>query len=160
MSLIDSTSWVLFFNPYWQFVFWVKCSVCPHLIKIVGFLIFFFFFFCGGVEICCMACRISAPWPGMQSATPALKAWNLSHWTTKEVPVKLLIWLHFLSHSFSFCFMLSLSLFFCLSFTVFLYQVYCFNSCWFFYLFPELFSYSLLTEYNMYLNLPQSISEQ
>ena len=117
----DSTSLVLFFNPYWQSDFWVKCSVC-HLIKLsfnknYWFFNLFFFFWGGALEPCCLACRISAPRPGIQSATPALNAWSLSHWTTKEVLVKLLVWLHFLSHSvISVCFMLSLSLFLCLSF--------------------------------------------
>ena len=26
------------------------------------------------------------PWPGMEPRPPALGAWSLSHWTTKEVP--------------------------------------------------------------------------
>ena len=26
------------------------------------------------------------PWPGIKPRTTALGAWNLSHWTTKEVP--------------------------------------------------------------------------
>ena len=26
------------------------------------------------------------PWPGMQPGSPALEAWSLSHWTTREVP--------------------------------------------------------------------------
>ena len=26
------------------------------------------------------------PWPGIKPAAPALKAWSLNHWTTREVP--------------------------------------------------------------------------
>ena len=29
-------------------------------------------------------CGISAPWPGIEPATPVLGAWSLSHWTSKE----------------------------------------------------------------------------
>ena len=27
-----------------------------------------------------------APWPGIEPGPPALGAWSLSHWTTREVP--------------------------------------------------------------------------
>ena len=27
------------------------------------------------------------PWPGMEPGPPALGAWSLRHWTTREVPV-------------------------------------------------------------------------
>ena len=32
------------------------------------------------------ACRILAPHPGIKPTPPALEAWHLNHWTTKEVP--------------------------------------------------------------------------
>ena len=31
------------------------------------------------------------PWPGIEPWPPALGAWNLSHWTTREVPTLLLL---------------------------------------------------------------------
>ena len=32
------------------------------------------------------ACRILVPWPGMEPTPPAVEAWNLNHWTAREVP--------------------------------------------------------------------------
>ena len=31
-------------------------------------------------------CRILVPWPEIKPGLPALGAWSLSHWTTREVP--------------------------------------------------------------------------
>ena len=36
-------------------------------------------------------CGISVSWPGVESMPPALGAWSLSHWTTREVPCILLL---------------------------------------------------------------------
>ena len=36
------------------------------------------------------------PQPGMESRPPALRAWSLSHWTTREVPRPILVALFFL----------------------------------------------------------------
>ena len=33
------------------------------------------------------ACRIWVPWPGIEPAPPAWRAWGLNHWTTREVPL-------------------------------------------------------------------------
>ena len=33
------------------------------------------------------ACRIWVPWPGIEPAPPARRAWGLNHWTTREVPL-------------------------------------------------------------------------
>ena len=38
-----------------------------------------------------VACRI-VPWPGIEPGRPALGAWNLSLWTTRQVPL-LMFWL-------------------------------------------------------------------
>ena len=43
------------------------------------FCLMFWFF---GHEVC----RILAPQPGMQMMPPAVEAWSLNHWTTREVP--------------------------------------------------------------------------
>ena len=32
-----------------------------------------------------MACEILVPWHGIESMLPALEAWNLNHWTIREV---------------------------------------------------------------------------
>ena len=46
------------------------------------------------------------PWPGMKPGTPALGAWSLSHWTTREVP-----WLaNILFRIFAFIFMIEMDL--------------------------------------------------
>ena len=42
---------------------------------------FIFFFFFG---LCCTACGILVPQPGIEPA--ALEAWSLNHWTPREVP--------------------------------------------------------------------------
>ena len=36
---------------------------------------------------CLKACRILVPWPGIKTMPPALGAWSLNHWTTREVPI-------------------------------------------------------------------------
>ena len=33
------------------------------------------------------ACRILVPQPGLESMPPAVGAWSLNHWTTREVPL-------------------------------------------------------------------------
>ena len=35
-----------------------------------------------------MACGILIPQPGIEPTPPALEAWNLNHWTAREVPGK------------------------------------------------------------------------
>ena len=37
------------------------------------------------VAACKLSCN-SVPWPGIEPRHPALGAWNLTHWTTREVP--------------------------------------------------------------------------
>ena len=50
--------------------------------------VFFLFFlsFLSGVEACHMTCRIVSPRLGSKPLPPAMKAWNLNHWTPGEVP--------------------------------------------------------------------------
>ena len=33
-----------------------------------------------------MACEILVPQPGIELVSPALEAWSLNHWTTREIP--------------------------------------------------------------------------
>ena len=44
------------------------------------------FFFVGG-RLCHEVCGILVPRSGIELAPPALEAWSLNHWTTREVPV-------------------------------------------------------------------------
>ena len=39
-----------------------------------------------GILCLCWGLSDLVPWPGMELSSPALGSWNLSHWTTKEVP--------------------------------------------------------------------------
>ena len=57
-----------------------------------------------------MACRIFScslwylvPWPGTEPRPPALGAWSLSHWTTREVPILFSITLQPLTLSHNWC---------------------------------------------------------
>ena len=36
--------------------------------------------------LCCVACGILVPQPGIEPMYPALDEWGLNHWTTREVP--------------------------------------------------------------------------
>ena len=45
-----------------------------------------FFFFFPFPLLCCVACRILALQQGMKPMPPALEAWSLNHWATREVP--------------------------------------------------------------------------
>ena len=55
-----------------------------------GFLMggegFYFIFFSTAPE----ACETLVPWPGIKLAPPALEAWNLKSWTSREVPGEVL----------------------------------------------------------------------
>ena len=42
-------------------------------------------------QVLVAAYGILVPWPGIEPRTPALGAWSLSHWTTREVPRNLLL---------------------------------------------------------------------
>ena len=41
-------------------------------------------FSCGMWTLSCIMCDL-VPWPGIEPGPPALGAWSLSHWTTREV---------------------------------------------------------------------------
>ena len=34
----------------------------------------------------CAAHGVLVPWPGSEPIAPAVEAWSLNHWTTREVP--------------------------------------------------------------------------
>ena len=55
-----------------------SCSmVCRCCLKIIIILIYFNIF---------LACGILVPWPGIEPMPPALAAWSLNHWSTREFP--------------------------------------------------------------------------
>ena len=51
------------------------------------YLFIFSFFFFLIFWPCPAACGILVPRPGMQPEPPAVEAWSLNHWTTREVPL-------------------------------------------------------------------------
>ena len=52
--------------------------VCVCVYVYIYFLFFIFFDR--------VACGILVPGPGIEPMPPAVEAWNLNHWTAKEVP--------------------------------------------------------------------------
>ena len=62
-----------------RFIFmWTLLKV---LIEFVQYCFCFTFWFFG-----CKACGILASWLGIEPHTPCIGRWNLSHWTSREVP--------------------------------------------------------------------------
>ena len=61
---------------YTHICVYIHC-VCVHI------LLFnlFFFFFCYTVQHVGLV-----PWPGIETASPAVEVWSLNHWTATEVP--------------------------------------------------------------------------
>ena len=49
----------------------------------IPILFFLFLFF----WLCCVACGILIPHPGIGPVPPTAEAWSLNHWTTREVPI-------------------------------------------------------------------------
>ena len=73
--------------------FTVNCAhSCQSIAScLVDFILCFSMFIFG-----CMACGILVPQPEIEPALPALEAWSLSHWTSREIPhfmlLSLFIW--------------------------------------------------------------------
>ena len=64
--------------------------LCPStlLVALLEFLpVLFFFFFSSS----CSSCAISVPQPGIRPAPWALEMWSLNCWTTREVPMLILL---------------------------------------------------------------------
>ena len=63
-------------------VFWSlirECWIKPiRSSNLLGGIFFFFFF----LTLCHTACRILAPWPGMENMPLPLGVWILNHWTS------------------------------------------------------------------------------
>ena len=67
--------WTILLLKYWNITCW---KLCKH--NIFSFFPFFFFW------LCCTACGNLVPQPGIETMPPALEAWGLNHWTTREFP--------------------------------------------------------------------------
>ena len=48
-----------------------------------------------------MACGILVPQPGIKPASPAVEAWSLKNWTTREVPTHTSVQHHMRNFSWS-----------------------------------------------------------
>ena len=62
-------------------------------------------FFSCGMQLLGCSVRILVPWSGIKLWPPALRAWNLSHWTTREVQFNLILTLE--SELKDFCLLLN-----------------------------------------------------
>ena len=59
------------------------CNKESGFIVIFSFKLFFYFF---KIWLCCVACGILVPWPGIEPAPSAVKVRSPNHWTSREVP--------------------------------------------------------------------------
>ena len=66
----------VFFNIYFYLFIWL----CQVLVAAFGI------FSCSIQTLSCSMWDL-VPWPGIEPGPRALGVWNLSHWTTREVPV-------------------------------------------------------------------------
>ena len=64
------------------------------LFQLSNFVYLLFFLF---LAMPYTACEILVPQPGIKPMPPAVEAWSLNHWTTREVPVYLPLFLIFLN---------------------------------------------------------------
>ena len=64
----------------------ILISSCGAFISACGILVAVCWIFsCGTWTLSCGIWDLG-PWPGIEPGPPALGAWSLSHWTTREVP--------------------------------------------------------------------------
>ena len=61
-----------------------SCILFQIVVHSFNFFFFFLLFFD------CVACGILVPYPGIELAPPAVEAWRVNHWTTREVCIQLL----------------------------------------------------------------------
>ena len=61
---------------------YTRVTNCPSFPRTGSVFLFVFLI----VWPCRMACGILVPRPGIEPMPPALEAWSLNHWTTREVP--------------------------------------------------------------------------
>ena len=65
------------------FIFWINelCHICELWIFSPRLYLAFYFAF----WLCCTACGGLVPQPGIKAMPPAVEAWSLNHWTSREV---------------------------------------------------------------------------
>ena len=68
---------------------WLSSSSSPCL---KGPFIYLFIYLIFLIWLCCTACGILVPQPGIQPTSPALELWTLKHWTTREVPLDIYLY--------------------------------------------------------------------
>ena len=76
-----------FFNIYLFWLHWVSAAACRIFVVACGLLV-------AACRLLVVACRLLVaacmwdlvPRPEIEPRPPALGAWSLSHWTTREVP--------------------------------------------------------------------------
>ena len=74
------------YSCQWQATLFVCLFVWLHRVLVVACRIFS----CGMWTLSCGMWDL-VPWPGIKPGPPALGAWSLSHWTTREVPAFFLL---------------------------------------------------------------------
>ena len=75
-------------NFVWLSCFFVCMMFQTYLVQFPPFFQGpYFFFFLSFFWLCCMACIILVPWPGIEPRPLAVKAWGSNHWTTREFPL-------------------------------------------------------------------------
>ena len=62
---------------------WGPHFVCSALLSSIFFNFIFYYFIFG---LCPVTCGILVPHPKIKPVHPSLEAWNLNHWTTRDVP--------------------------------------------------------------------------
>ena len=78
LFLLLYSSWVFFFLIF-IYLFWLY-----RVLVAVRGIFFFLVAACGLLVAACMWDLV--PWPGIEPRPPALGAWSLTHWTTREIP--------------------------------------------------------------------------
>ena len=81
--------WAWWLCIYWFFnlinLFWLHW-VLVSVQGIFDLVVACVFFKCGMQTLRCGMWN-PVPWPGIRAGPPALRAWGLSHWTTRKVPI-------------------------------------------------------------------------
>ena len=76
----DFISPLLWMRVWWEIRFWIQ-NMSNEAVGVGECLMRAFL----GEDPQCMACAILAPHPGMEPLPPAVEAWSLNQWTTREV---------------------------------------------------------------------------
>ena len=85
-------NWKLCFEQYSQDCWPQKKKTAES--SLLFFVIYLFL-------LCCMACGILVPWPGIKPMPPTMEMWTLNFWIPREVPGLIEIILIFISTAFN-----------------------------------------------------------